>query len=294
MKRILLASAAIAVLFPSIYSRAADFSAVGSLEKVVCIGSGTLSVRSDDLNTVLFNAEKNARLKVFQGWGDTKKTKLVGGVSHSYSKVQFLDRESSAVSVGWVADTYIKPQADCAYFPKEGVVASEAPVSTQSLSTSCCRFPLKNRPTASYTTAPRSFGSARDGGARTHAAADLYRPKGESVVAVTSGTVIRNLYFFYQGTYAMEVQHSGGFVVRYGEVTGSTPVRGGQKVSEGQTVGYVGKTSCCTPMLHFELYSGKASGPLSTSTGKFRRRSDLLNPTAYLNSWIARTASVVE
>ena len=139
----------------------------------------------------------------------------------------------------------------------------------------------------------RAFGSNRDGGARKHAAADLYRSKGDPIKAVTSGTVIRNTYFFYQGTYAIEVKHSGGFVVRYGELTGSSPTRQNQAVSVGQTVGYMGKTTCCTPMLHFELYSGKATGPLKGG-GKYQRRSDLLNPTSYLKQWQANSFSKVE
>jgi hypothetical protein len=43
-------------------------------------------------------------------------------------------------------------------------------------------------------------------------------------------------------------------------------------------------------MLHFELYSGTATGPLTdrTRTG-FERRRDLVNPTDYLLAWESST-----
>lgn len=263
---------------------------IGSLDQVVCINSGTLSVRSDDLNQVLFYAKKHERVKVFQGWGDVAKTKTVDGVNYNYLKLQFPERDGSA-NIGWVADAYIKPSSECAGYPK----VTPAPVEIKPLAglgdSKCCKFPLGTKPSNAYNSGAAAFGSNRDGGARKHAASDLYRKKNDPIKAVTSGTVIRNTYFFYQGTYAIEVKHSGGFVVRYGEITGSSPTKLGQAVKQGQTVGYMGKTTCCTPMLHFELYSGAASGPLSTGSGKYQRRSDLLNPTSYLQKWSANTFS---
>ena len=100
------------------------------------------------------------------------------------------------------------------------------------------------------------------------------------------GQVIRPLYYFYENTYALEVRHAGGFVVRYGEVTGRAGpgVASGRRVSIGQVVGYVGKTSHPKPMLHFEMYSGARTGSLSGSN-KYQRRSDLMNPTQYLLKW---------
>jgi hypothetical protein len=38
-------------------------------------------------------------------------------------------------------------------------------------------------------------------------------------------------------------------------------------------------------MLHFELYSGEKTGALKSKTGKYKRRSDLMNPTPYLLKW---------
>ena len=125
-------------------------------------------------------------------------------------------------------------------------------------------------------------------GGRLHAACDLYRFKNEPIMAVAPGTVLRPIYPFYQGTFALEVRHSGGFVVRYGEITGKVAagIRSGAPVSMGQVVGYMGKVNsgCCNPMLHFELYSGSRTGALNGG-GKFRRRADLLDPTQYLRRW---------
>lgn len=293
MKNYLFLFALVAAAMPaSQRAQAENESAeIGSLDQVVCITSGTLSVRSDDLNKVLFYAKKHERVKVFQGWGDVAKTKTVDGVNYNYLKLQFPEREDA--NIGWVADAYVKPASECAGYPK----TEPAPVEIKPMAglgdSKCCKFPLANKPTNSYTSGTPSFGSNRDGGARKHAASDLYRKKGDVIKAVTSGTVIRNTYFFYQGTYAIEVKHSGGFVVRYGELTGSSPTKLGQAVKLGQTVGYMGKTTCCTPMLHFELYSGSKTGPLSTGSGKYQRRSDLLNPTSYLQKWSANTFSSV-
>ncbi|RZA01513.1 MAG: M23 family metallopeptidase, partial [Proteobacteria bacterium] len=235
-------------------------------------------------------AGKHERVKVFQGWGNIKKTKQIDGVSHTFVKLQFPERADGS-NIGWVANSYIKASSACASYHPPAVVAEVTP--RAGLSGACCKFPLGHKPTADFTTGMRAFGSGRDGGARTHAAADLYRSKNDPIKAVTSGKVIRNTYFFYQGTYAIEVKHSGGFVVRYGEITGSSPTKLNQSVSTGQTVGYMGKTTCCTPMLHFELYSGKASGPLAGG-GKYQRRSDLINPTSYLKQWQANSFSKAE
>jgi murein DD-endopeptidase MepM/ murein hydrolase activator NlpD len=109
------------------------------------------------------------------------------------------------------------------------------------------------------------------------------------VVSVNSGKVIRAPYYFYQGTYALEVKHSDGKVVRYGEITGKKPtgVTLNSALTAGQVVVYVGKVNsgCCTPMLHFEMYAGTATGALTTSGNKFNRRSDLMDPTTYLSTW---------
>lgn len=85
------------------------------------------------------------------------------------------------------------------------------------------------------------------------------------------------------------MRHTGGKVVRYGEVTGKAApgISLDRTVAPGQVIGYVGKVNsgCCTPMLHFEMYSGAASGALSQGGNKFNRRSDLIDPSSYLTDW---------
>lgn len=254
----------------------------GSIDQLVCIGSGTLSVRSDNLNSVLFSVKRGDPVKSFQGWGDVKKTKTISGKKYTFIKLQFPERSSN--NIGWVAEIYVKTRSQCPGLGKPSVPPeSSRPISGIN-DPRCCVFPLNSRPIVSYTSGAASFGSSRSGGRRKHAASDLYRVKGDSIKAVADGQVIRGLYFFYQGTYAIELKHAGGFVVRYGEIGSTAPVGQGRNVRAGQTVGYMGKTTCCKPMLHFELYSGAKTGALSGG-GPYQRRSDLMNPTAYLQRW---------
>lgn len=150
------------------------------------------------------------------------------------------------------------------------------------------RFPLTARPQLSYKTGGRYFGAPRTtstGGHRSHAGCDLIAPKGTSILAVADGTVIQNPYYFYSGTYALEVRHTGGFVVRYGEISTAAPgVSAGQTVTRGQVIAYVGKLDSGSSMLHFEMYAGTASGGLTVRSNQpFQRRSDLLDPTPYLD-----------
>lgn len=255
-----------------------------SLENVLCSSEETAPVLDASLEMVRFQARRLETLKVFQGWGETRKLQKHGDQDRALVKVQFPARTPINESIGWIPEEWIKSRSACPgaeleqewFFPQGDGLDDPA----------CCSFPLGKRPIASYHEAPRAFGSARSG--RLHAASDLYRQKGDPILAVSEGKVIRSLYFFYQGTYAIEVKHSGGFVVRYGEVLGRQAPNAqlGQSVSQGQTVGYMGKTNCCVPMLHFELYRGTQAGPLTTRTGRYQRRADLLNPTAYLDRWI--------
>lgn len=147
-------------------------------------------------------------------------------------------------------------------------------------------FPALQRTTASYKTGQRAFGARRGGGTRSHAACDLYRVKDEAVVSVGAGKIIRDRYFFYEGTYAIEMKLADKRVVRYGEVTGrkAANVSLNKSVKKGQIIGYIGKVSsnCCEPMLHFELYKGNLSGSLTQSGNKFSRRADLIDPSKFL------------
>ncbi len=152
-------------------------------------------------------------------------------------------------------------------------------------------FPLRFRPKQSYHERPRCFGAPRDHGRRSHAGCDLYAPIGTPVLAVADGTVLA-VYDFYLTTWAVEVDH-GAFIVRYGEVTRSIPsgVKPGHKVSRGQVVGHVGRLAGLNfSMLHFEMYSGAKTGPLTNRARKpFMRRADLIDPTRHLDAAVLDT-----
>ncbi|MFW7381111.1 MAG: M23 family metallopeptidase [Oligoflexus sp.] len=148
-------------------------------------------------------------------------------------------------------------------------------------------FPFSGPADAKYTEAPRSFGSCRSNCTRLHAAADLYGLIGRPIYAVGAGSVI-DFHYFYDGTYALVVNH-GDFIVRYGEIGQSLPqgIAVGSQVRAGQLIAYVGDLiSLNQSMLHFERFSGKATGPLTVRDNPpYQRRSDLENPTADLIAW---------
>ena len=262
----------------------------GGHETVVCIGSDTLNVRNIDLDKVLFSAVRGEPVKVFQGWdGETKKEKEINGNLHTFVKVQFPDREEDQIN-GWVAEAFVKEKSNCQHVNNNTFIRDHNAKIQSIDDDACCEFPLVKKPTHSYTDGMRRFKAGRSKGKRLHAACDLYRYKYEPALAVGPGTVIRGKYYFYQGTYAIEVVHDGGFIVRYGEITGKSPnkIKQGAHVKMGDRIGYIGKvnSNCCRPMLHFELYSGKGKGSLSVKgLNKFGRRSDLLDPTSYLLKW---------
>jgi murein DD-endopeptidase MepM/ murein hydrolase activator NlpD len=140
----------------------------------------------------------------------------------------------------------------------------------------------------------RCFGSRRSGGKRAHAGCDLYAPVGTTIHAIASGTVTLGPYAFYDGTYALEVDH-GSFLARYGEIQKNSLVKAGDRVEAGQPIAKVGKLlSMKTSMLHLELYDKSATGPLTVKNNStkrnakgvpFMRRGDLMDPTKRLNEW---------
>lgn len=153
----------------------------------------------------------------------------------------------------------------------------------QGLDNMTLRFPFNRRPGISYKTGGRYFGAQRSNG-RLHAGCDLIARPGTEIFAVADG-VIGASYAFYSGTDALEVEHSGGFVVRYGEISGlASGVRRGSSVTRGQLIAYVGQLNSGSSMLHFEMYSGADSGRLTVrSNPPYQRRSDLIDPTDHLD-----------
>lgn len=146
-------------------------------------------------------------------------------------------------------------------------------------------FPLKFLPKESYHEAPRCFGARRSKGKRKHAGCDLYAPIGTPVFAVADGIVLA-AYEFYLSSWAVEVDH-GDFVVRYGEVQRKLGpgIKKGAKIRAGDLIGAVGALKGLKlSMLHFEMYSGKAKGPLTDkANAPYMRRWDLMDPTPWLD-----------
>ena len=250
------------------------------LDYIVCTESDPLRIWDDSLTQVLFTADRFEPVKLVQSFDGAE-------ASREFVRVQFPTR-SGAETSGWAAKPYIATKSNCSFYKEARISSDTTSDSAQScVRDSSCAFPLTHRPYITYRRGVASFGAPRAG--RAHAANDLYSRDGNHVLAIDDGTVINGLYYFYNGTYAIEVRHTGGFVVRYGEVSNSAGgIMRGARVRRAQLVGYVGTvdTGCCEPMLHFEVYSGKASGPLTDRDNPgYSRRSDLLDATDALSEW---------
>jgi murein DD-endopeptidase MepM/ murein hydrolase activator NlpD len=148
-------------------------------------------------------------------------------------------------------------------------------------------FPLPSRPDRDFESGGRAFRSRRSGGKRWHAGCDLIKPTGTPILAMADGTVLRGPYYFYSNTYALEVKHTGGRVVRYGEIQKQTPkgVHVGATVKQGQVIGWVGRLKSGSQMLHLEMYKGTRPGRLTTSgANRYMRRADIMDPTGILKA----------
>ena len=150
-------------------------------------------------------------------------------------------------------------------------------------------FPLKFRPLEGYHGGARNFGADRDNG-RKHAGCDLIAPIGTEIMAVKDGKITLGPYEFAGQTFAMEVDH-GDFMVRYTEIQDAFPagIKVGATIQQGQVIAYVGafhaKNGKIKHMLHFEMYSKKATGGLTRRDNPpYQRRSDLVNPTEFLDN----------
>lgn len=250
-------------------------SGIGSIEDVVCTQSGSAQILSQDLSKSVGSLQNGERVRLVQNFTKLEQHK------------EFVEIGFGNAQRGFISQSDLKPKSSCSYkISTKAHVATESSLGTpeeklESLSTPSGKFPTVARGSVSYRSGMRAFGSNRSGGARLHAACDIYRVKNERTVAVESGTVIRGPYYFYEGTYAKEVKLNSGPVIRYGEITASNSGAATGAFKTGAVIGYIGKTHCCTPMLHFEKYAGTKSGSL-TGGGKYQRRSDLQNPTSYL------------
>jgi murein DD-endopeptidase MepM/ murein hydrolase activator NlpD len=97
---------------------------------------------------------------------------------------------------------------------------------------------------------------------RMHEGIDISAGSGSPVAAAAAGTVISAGYMGGYGNLVV-IDHGGGLATAYAHLSGYA-VGGGQSVSQGQVVGYVGCTGhCYGPHLHFEVrVNGGAVDPL--------------------------------
>jgi murein DD-endopeptidase MepM/ murein hydrolase activator NlpD len=87
---------------------------------------------------------------------------------------------------------------------------------------------------------------------RPHNGIDYFAPAGTPVYAAGDGTVIRSAYAATNGNHVF-IQHPNNIVTRYLHFS-RRAVKQGQKVKQGQTIGYVGSTGLATgPHLHYEF-----------------------------------------
>jgi len=97
---------------------------------------------------------------------------------------------------------------------------------------------------------------------RMHEGIDIAVPYGTPIHAAASGTVIFSGWMDGYGNFVI-IDHGGGMATAYGHQS-SIAAGGGQSVSQGQVIGYVGCTGhCFGPHLHFEVrINGTAVDPL--------------------------------
>jgi murein DD-endopeptidase MepM/ murein hydrolase activator NlpD len=109
-------------------------------------------------------------------------------------------------------------------------------------------------------------------GMRRHPILGVWRQHAGTDYAASSGTPIRSIgdgvvvFAGRRGGYgnAVDVRHANGYVSRYGHMRGfAKGLSRGDRVSIGQTIGYVGATGLATaPHLHFEiLVAGRQRDP---------------------------------
>ncbi|TZG29151.1 M23 family metallopeptidase [Sphingomonas montanisoli] len=124
-----------------------------------------------------------------------------------------------------------------------------------------------SRPVQGYMTS--SFGMRRHpilGFSRMHQGMDFGAPMGAPIVAATDGVVAFAGRHGGHGNY-VRLNHSGGIATGYAHMS-RIIARQGERVRQGQLIGYVGSTGMSTgPHLHYEVYRG--GKPVNPATMSF-------------------------
>jgi len=103
---------------------------------------------------------------------------------------------------------------------------------------------------------------------RPHNGIDYHAPRGTPVYAAGEGTVIRSAYSRANGHHVF-IKHANSIQTKYLHFT-KRIVQKGQRVRQGQTIGYVGSTGLATgPHLHYEfVINGVHRNPRTVSLPK--------------------------
>ncbi len=113
---------------------------------------------------------------------------------------------------------------------------------------------------------------------KAHRGIDYRAPTGTPVYAAGAGRVTHSTYNKYNGNYVF-IQHPNGIVTKYLHFS-KRAVKKGQRVKQGQTIGYVGSTGLSTaPHLHYEfIYQGVHRNPRTVSLPKSKPLPDAVMP----------------
>jgi murein DD-endopeptidase MepM/ murein hydrolase activator NlpD len=154
----------------------------------------------------------------------------------------------------------------------------------------------------SYLTSPGKYGSRRDG-QRLHAGADIYGSAGAKVYAIKDGFLTESPRLFPLSkndlnpkSYSIVIDH-GDFVGRYCEIIPEKGLKKGSFVFQGMVIGRIAELweNKKSNMLHFEMYSKNARGPLTQKKANiFERRSDVMNPEPFLNCFRRNDSSLFQ
>jgi murein DD-endopeptidase MepM/ murein hydrolase activator NlpD/SH3-like domain-containing protein len=124
-------------------------------------------------------------------------------------------------------------------------------------------FPVKGRDSRQISS---FFGVARDGGRRRHEGVDIFAPRGTPAVAAVDGTISNVTTNQLGGNVVFLADNERNIRLYYAHLD-RWNVTNGQRVSIGDTVGFVGNTGNARttgPHLHFGIYEfgGGATDPL--------------------------------
>lgn len=152
---------------------------------------------------------------------------------------------------------------DVEYFDRDGVslrkLLLRTPISDARVSSS---FGMRRHPILGYT--------------RMHRGVDFAAPTGTPIYAAGTGRVARAGRLGGYGNY-VRLEHGNGYATAYAHLSRfADGLRAGQRVRQGEIIGYVGSTGRSTgPHLHFEvLEHGRQVNPLTVAQPPARRLED--------------------